>query len=81
MASNVWFNYETTDEQDNPVNWNVECVVTVEQDPYGTGDSPASYDVEDIVVLTHSGRLTEGDLSDRQVEQIMRKAISTFKGE
>jgi len=73
--SNTNFTYETVNDNDEPISWEVSCNVSYEQDPYGTGDSPGEWSVEDIKVVTESGVLYEGDISDYHIEQIIQKAI------
>ena len=63
--------------EDHQVTANIsEC-----RDAYGTGDSPTLYEVELLEIIDPDGNVIyESDLSRFFYDEIIDKAIETFKG-
>lgn len=70
------FTIENDDGEDEVLE--VECDVTSERDPYGTGDSPTAYYVENIII--NYGEIDFNDLHSHYQQKIQDRAVDLFQG-
>ena len=57
----------------------VEANVEAERDPYGTGDSPASYEVDILYMYdAENKRVDEDDISREMYDAIIEEAIDEY---
>lgn len=70
-----------TNDDEVDVEIDVEVSVDVEHDPYGTGDSPTSYEVQIISCASSDGNdYGEHNLPGYCVERITQRAIEEVRG-
>ena len=74
----IWVTVNVTDENDDDLELECRVIVTEECDPYGTGDSPTSYEVDIREVLCNGEVLADADYTYN--EQITEAAIYEYRG-
>jgi len=72
---NVAFQFKIEDEDGEEQILEVECYVSAERDPFGTGDSPTEYEIEDMNLNGYD----YSKLHSHYRMQIDQKAIEVFK--
>ena len=74
--SNVQFQFSIENEDGEEVILEVSCNVSMEHDPYGTGDSPTAYYVEDVELDGYDW----DSLHSYYQQRIEQKAVEEFRG-
>ena len=74
--SNVEFQYSIENEDGEEVILEVSCNVTMERDPFGTGDSPTEYEVTDVELDGYDW----DSLHSYYQQRIEQKAVELFRG-
>jgi hypothetical protein len=72
----VWLDHET--EEGEPVQIQVAANVVEMRDPYGTGDSPAEFEINVAAATDANGRAYE--LSGFMLRQAETKLIEAYRG-